>query len=110
MKQSDEMRQQWLMDISLGLRDEFNLNESDALHRANNLMDRLSERMPAGNYYWPGQNKTKRNQDILRSLQTMSVAATSKKFNISVQRVYSIRSNAMKKRNEKAMAERAQKK
>jgi len=105
MTKSDETRQQWLRDLSLGLRDEFNLSENDALNRASSLMDRMSQVLPAGTYYWPGADKAKRNQEILRSLSKMSMHEVSKKFHISEKRVYSIRSSAMKKRDQQRIAQ-----
>lgn len=110
MTKANESRAEWLRDFSLGLREEFNLSESDALNRANSLMDRISTLRPADKYYWPGQDKDKRNQEILRSLSKMPVIDVCKKYNISQRRVYSIRSSAMKKRNEQNMLERMQKK
>lgn len=110
MTKANESRAEWLRDFSLGLREEFNLSESDALNRANSLMDRISTLRPADKYYWPGQDKDKRNQEILRSLSKMPVIEVCKKYNVSASRVYSIRSSAMKKRNEQKMLERMQKK
>lgn len=103
MGKSSETRNQWLNDFSLGLREEFNLTESDALNSANRLMDRISRLRPAGNYYWPGADKQKRDQEILNSLSKMSIADVCKKHRVSQKRVYSIRSNAMRKRHEQQL-------
>lgn len=106
MTRSSESRAEWLRDFTLGLREEFNLSEHDALNRASNLMDRIGAMRPADKYYWPGADKEKRNQEILRSLNRMTLPEVCKKYNISQRRVYSIRSTAMKNRHEQTMLER----
>lgn len=110
MTKANESRAEWLRDFTLGLRDEFKLTEQDALNRANSLMDRLSALRPADKYYWPGQDKDKRNQDILRSLAKMPVLEVCKQYNISLKRIYSIRSVAMKAQHAQHLLDKMHKK
>jgi Mor family transcriptional regulator len=99
MIKKSESRAQWLHDFSLGLRDEFNLSENDALSRATSLMERIGSHRPADYYYWPAVDKSQRDEAILKNFNGRNILEVCKKFHVSSSTVYSIRSKSMQKRN-----------
>lgn len=101
MKRSiNEIRNEWINDFALGLREEFNLNHNEALTRASSLMDRMSDVRKADNYYWPSKPKAGRDEAILREFNGRNLNEIKQKFHVSKATVYNIRSKALEKKFE----------
>ena len=100
MKKSiNEIRNEWINDFALGLRDEFKLDHLESIHRANSLMDRISAVRPADKYYWPAKPKASRDEAVLREFNGRNLNEVRAEFKISRRTVYNIRSKAMQKGN-----------
>lgn len=93
-----EIRNEWINDFALGLREEFKLDHNEALTRASSLMDRMSEVRKADHYYWPSKPKSGRDEAILREFNGRNLKEIKQKYHVSKATVYNIRSKALEKK------------
>ena len=100
-KSINEIRNEWINDFALGLRDEFKLDHNESLQRAVSLMDRISSVRPADKYYWPAKSKDARDAAVRNEFNGRNLNEIKQKFKISGKTVYNIRSKAIMRANER---------
>lgn len=96
-----ECRENWIQDIAVALQTEFELNPAEAQERASAVVDRICAVRPAGEYYWPAPDKSRRDEAVVREFNGRNLAEVRRKFGLSKTQVYTIRSKAMAKRHKK---------
>lgn len=101
MNKRSESRSEWLNDLALGLKQEFNLDHNESLKRAESLMDKVSAVRPAGQYYWPATSKESRNTAIASEFNGRNLPDVKRKYGISKRTVYNIKNKVQQKRSEK---------
>lgn len=100
IKKRNESRSEWLNDLALGLKQEFNLDHNESIKRAESLMNKVSAVRPAGKYYWPAISKESRNTAISSEFNGRNLPDVKRKYGISKRTVYNIQSKAQQKRFE----------
>ena len=82
MNKRNESRSEWLNDLALGLKQEFNLDHNESLKRAASLMDKVGSVRAAGMYYWPAASRDNRNTAISGEFNGRNLPDVKRKYGV----------------------------